>query len=201
MSTEPPQTCCSRIDSRRSVSRHLVLGPVVFAFGVLGGQSQAWLSEISIMDKAGFAAPSWLGAIPIVGMRLADTWNDALGAPGGLSALLSRVENDSLLHSLQSVSHLIVYRAFVVSVTIVEFRYDQRHFRLRVRDDGKSIDVTFLTTEGRTGHFGLHGIRERAKLMGGKLTVWSAAESGMEIELIIPATHAYAVPPRRSWFG
>jgi predicted PurR-regulated permease PerM len=96
----------------------LVLGPVVFAFGVLAGQSQAWLTEISI-NKAGFSAPSWLGAIPIVGMRLADAWNDALGAPGGLSALLGRIEGESLLHSLQSVGHLIVYHAFVVSVTIV----------------------------------------------------------------------------------
>jgi signal transduction histidine kinase len=43
-------------------------------------------------------------------------------------------------------------------------------------------------------------MRERAKLMGGKMTVWTAAESGTEIELIIPAAHAYAVPPRRSWF-
>jgi predicted PurR-regulated permease PerM len=97
----------------------LVLGPVVFAFGVLAGQSQAWLTEISFMDKAGFAAPSWLGAIPVVGMRLADAWNDALGAPGSLSALLSRIEGNSLLHSLQSAGHLIVYHAFVVSVTVV----------------------------------------------------------------------------------
>jgi signal transduction histidine kinase/ligand-binding sensor domain-containing protein len=82
----------------------------------------------------------------------------------------------------------------------VEFRYDQRQFRFRVRDDGKGIDAKFLTTEGRTGHFGLHGMRERAKLMGGKLTVWTAAESGTEIELIIPAARAYAASPRRSWF-
>ncbi len=82
----------------------------------------------------------------------------------------------------------------------VEFRYDEQQLRLRVRDDGKGIDATFLTAEGRTGHFGLHGMRERAKLMGGKMTVWTAAESGTEIELIIPAAHAYAVPPRRSWF-
>ena len=97
----------------------LVLGPVIFAFGVLAGQSQAWLTEISIMDKTGFAAPSWLGAIPVVGMRLADAWNDALGAPGGLSTLLGRIEGDSLLRSLQSVGHLIVYHAFVVSITVV----------------------------------------------------------------------------------
>jgi signal transduction histidine kinase/ligand-binding sensor domain-containing protein len=58
----------------------------------------------------------------------------------------------------------------------VEFRYDQRQLRLRVRDDGKGIDAKFLTAEGRAGHFGLHGMRERAKLMGGKLTVWTAAD-------------------------
>jgi signal transduction histidine kinase len=83
----------------------------------------------------------------------------------------------------------------------VEFRYDERELRLRVRDDGKGIDATFLKVEGRAGHFGLHGMRERAKLMGGKLTVWTAAESGTEIELVIPAAHAYAASPRRSWFA
>ena len=44
-------------------------------------------------------------------------------------------------------------------------------------------------------------MRERAKLMGGKLTVWTAAQSGTEIELIIPAAHAYAAALRRSWFA
>jgi signal transduction histidine kinase/streptogramin lyase len=83
----------------------------------------------------------------------------------------------------------------------VEFRYDERELRLRVRDDGKGINATFLAAEGRTGHFGLHGMRERAKLMGGTLAVWTAAESGTEIELIIPAAHAYAATPRRSWFA
>ncbi len=83
----------------------------------------------------------------------------------------------------------------------VEFRYDDKQIRLRIRDDGKGIDAAFLTTEGRTGHFGLHGMRERAKLMGGKLTIWTAAESGTEIELIVPAARAYAASPRRSWFA
>jgi signal transduction histidine kinase len=83
----------------------------------------------------------------------------------------------------------------------VEFRYDERQLRLRVRDDGKGIDAMFLKAEGRTGHFGLHGMRERANLMGGKLTVWTAAVSGTEIEIIIPAARAYAASPRRSWFA
>ncbi len=97
----------------------LVLGPVVFAFGILAGQGQAWLTEISIMDKSGLTAPSWLGTIPMVGTRLVGAWNDALGAPGGLSSLLSRIEDGSLLRSLHSVGHLILYHSFVIAITVV----------------------------------------------------------------------------------
>jgi glucose-6-phosphate-specific signal transduction histidine kinase len=52
----------------------------------------------------------------------------------------------------------------------VELRYDERQLRLRVRDNGKGIDPTHLGEQGRQGHFGLHGMRERAELIGGKLT-------------------------------
>jgi hypothetical protein len=44
-------------------------------------------------------------------------------------------------------------------------------------------------------------MRERAKLVGGKLTVWSELEYGTEVELSIPAAVAYATSPRRSWFA
>jgi ligand-binding sensor domain-containing protein/signal transduction histidine kinase len=74
----------------------------------------------------------------------------------------------------------------------VELWYDPREFRLRVRDDGQGIDPQILTVGGREGHFGLRGMRERAKLAGGKLTVWSAPDSGTEVELLIPGSAAYA---------
>jgi signal transduction histidine kinase len=85
----------------------------------------------------------------------------------------------------------------------VELRYDERQLRLRVRDDGKGIDPNFLKAEGRAGHFGLRGMQERAELIGGKLTVWSAPDSGTELELSIPAARAYAesLRSRRTWFG
>jgi hypothetical protein len=44
-------------------------------------------------------------------------------------------------------------------------------------------------------------MRERAKLIGGKLTVWSEHDSGTEVELSIPAAVAYATSPRRSWWS
>jgi signal transduction histidine kinase len=83
----------------------------------------------------------------------------------------------------------------------VEIRYDERQLRLRVRDDGKGIDAKHLDEQGRAGHYGLRGMRERAKLMGGKLAVRSELDSGTEVELRIPASRAYEVPPaRRRWW-
>jgi len=73
----------------------------------------------------------------------------------------------------------------------VEIRYDERRLRVRVRDDGKGIDAKLLADNGREGHFGLRGMRERANLIGGKLTVWSELHAGTEVELSIPSTHAY----------
>jgi signal transduction histidine kinase/ligand-binding sensor domain-containing protein len=84
----------------------------------------------------------------------------------------------------------------------VEIHYDARQFRLRVRDDGKGIDPEILGEQPRPGHFGLHGMRERAKIVGGQLDVWSELDSGTEIELSIPASRAYATPStRRSWWS
>ena len=83
----------------------------------------------------------------------------------------------------------------------VEIRYDERRLRLRVRDDGKGIDPKVLQKGEAAGHFGLQGMRERSKLIGGKLTVWSELDSGTEVELSVPASHAYEKfsTSRRSW--
>jgi signal transduction histidine kinase len=69
--------------------------------------------------------------------------------------------------------------------------YDEQQLRLRIRDNGRGIDSQILTHKGRTGHWGFHGMHERAKLAGGKLEVWSKLDSGTEIELSIPASSAY----------
>ena len=82
----------------------------------------------------------------------------------------------------------------------VEMRYDEKYFRVRVRDDGKGIPSDVLHGDGREGHYGLHGMRERAKLAGGKLTIWTELDSGTEIELIIPGARAYVKSTRPFWY-
>ncbi len=82
----------------------------------------------------------------------------------------------------------------------VEIHYDERELRLRLRDDGKGMDARVLDEERHGGHWGLRGMRERAKLVGGSLEVWSELDSGSEIELRIPASVAYSSPPARRWW-
>src|SRR5271166_5736904 len=83
----------------------------------------------------------------------------------------------------------------------VEIRYDDERFRLRVRDDGKGIDAEVLSAQSREGHYGLPGMRERATIMGAKLTVWSEVDAGTEVEVRVPASIAYATARRRSWLS
>ena len=72
-----------------------------------------------------------------------------------------------------------------------EIRYDDRLFRLRIRDDGKGMDPNVLDAGRRAGHWGLPGIRERAKQIGARLDFWSEAGAGTEVELTVPASIAY----------
>lgn len=71
-----------------------------------------------------------------------------------------------------------------------EITYDPSGFRVRVRDDGRGIDPTILSN-GKPGHWGLSGMRERAQGIGGRLNIWSKSGAGTEIELTIPANIAY----------
>jgi signal transduction histidine kinase/ligand-binding sensor domain-containing protein len=81
-----------------------------------------------------------------------------------------------------------------IDVAIV---YGNRQFLLRVRDDGKGIDPEVLREQGRAGHWGLAGMRERAELIGGYLEIRSQQASGTEVGLRIPASIAYATHTAR----
>jgi signal transduction histidine kinase len=72
-----------------------------------------------------------------------------------------------------------------------EIRYDSHQLRVRIRDDGKGVDPELLEARSRPGHWGLPGVRERAKRIGSELKFWSQAGAGTEVEIAIPAAIAY----------
>jgi ligand-binding sensor domain-containing protein/signal transduction histidine kinase len=82
--------------------------------------------------------------------------------------------------------------------------YDSRQFCVRVRDDGRGIDDKILEAGGRSGHWGLQGMHERAQKIGGQLKFWSRQDTGTEVELTVPAATAYqgsANKSKKFWFG
>jgi len=71
---------------------------------------------------------------------------------------------------------------------------------LRIRDNGKGIDRKVLEEGARPGHWGLPGIRERAKRIGARLKLWSEPGAGTEAELTVPGRIAYgAAPGPQGW--
>lgn len=80
--------------------------------------------------------------------------------------------------------------------------YGRRVFRLRVQDDGRGIPGDVLDSGRRDGHFGLVGMRERASVIGGTLTVRNLNGKGTEVVLDIPSAVAYDRLARRcSWLA
>lgn len=78
--------------------------------------------------------------------------------------------------------------------------YGEEALRVRVRDDGMGIEADAVARGARPGHWGLVGMRERATGISARLDVWSKRGAGTEVELVIPATVAYASPSRpRGW--
>jgi signal transduction histidine kinase len=86
---------------------------------------------------------------------------------------IARALHDTLLQSFQGVIlHL--------------------HALTFILDRPAEVSEKLLEGDGRGGHFGSAGMRERAKVAGGKLTVRTKLDCGTEIELTIPASLAYA---------
>ena len=73
----------------------------------------------------------------------------------------------------------------------VEITYDADRLRVGVRDDGRGIEPQLLSN-GKAGHWGLSGMRERAEKIGARFRIWSREGAGMEVELIIPSKVAYS---------
>jgi len=83
-----------------------------------------------------------------------------------------------------------------------EITYGDSEFVLRVRDDGIGMAPVVANQGGRAGHWGLPGMRERAKSFGARLEVWSEQGAGTEIELTVPTAVSYGKSTARhtSWF-
>lgn len=72
----------------------------------------------------------------------------------------------------------------------VELEYATRHFRLRVRDNGRGLGSD-VALSGRPGHWGIPGMRERADRLGATLALRSRLRAGTEVDLVVPGNVAF----------
>jgi signal transduction histidine kinase len=160
----------------------------------------------AILDlRSDSAAPSDLAhLLAAAGQELSGVAN------GGSPAFCVTVEgpprdiNTALQDEVYQIGREILRNAFHHSRAKkieVEIRYDAQEFRIRFRDDGIGIDPKVLHEGARAGHWGLPGVRERAKLAGAQLDFWSEMGAGTEVQVTVPASVAYAKFPEARVFG
>jgi signal transduction histidine kinase len=70
----------------------------------------------------------------------------------------------------------------------VALHSDGAHIAMEVRDTGCGFDVEALLRQPPAGHFGLDGMRERVRLLGGQFAIESATGQGTTVRVEIPCT-------------
>ncbi|HEV3437942.1 MAG TPA: two-component regulator propeller domain-containing protein [Gemmata sp.] len=81
-----------------------------------------------------------------------------------------------------------------------EITYGDRLFNLRIRDNGCGMDTRVHDRGNSARHWGLTGMRERAKAFGGRVEVWSQDGAGTEVDLTISTSIAYGPSSARFKF-
>jgi signal transduction histidine kinase len=108
----------------------------------------------------------------------------------GTVRMLHPVVNDELVAICNEVLTNAFRHSRAKSIDI-DIVYRRRSLDVRIRDDGIGIDAAVIA-HGRQGHFGLAGMRERAQKVRATLHISSRRNAGTEVEIVVPASVAYA---------
>ena len=101
-------------------------------------------------------------------------------AIGGSYPLPTRLEV-GLYRIVQEGLTNVIYHADARQVNI-DLAITTEQITLVLKDDGRGFDPGQVPT----GHFGLIGLNERVKLLGGKLKIESSPGAGVRVEVVIP---------------
>jgi signal transduction histidine kinase len=71
----------------------------------------------------------------------------------------------------------------------IELRY-ARDLSLCMKDNGVGIDPE-IVEEGKAGHFGINGMKERSARIGARITIKSTLNAGTEVTLRVPGDVVY----------
>jgi signal transduction histidine kinase/ligand-binding sensor domain-containing protein len=125
--------------------------------------------------------------------------------PGSMEATLSVVGVARDMHpivrdEIYRIGYEAIRNAYLHSRATrleVELRYEQ-DLTIRVRDNGVGIEPA-IASQGKDGHFGLRGMRERAARIGAHLTIATSPASGTDVTLVVPGRIVFrkTKPPQK----
>ena len=114
-----------------------------------------------------------------------DRFIQEAGIPCDLELSLheNRLSTEVLDHALGLLSEALANVMKHAQATRVNVRFliHKDELELEVRDDGRGFDIQH---ENGAGHYGLLGMRERARLTGGALTIESDPETGTQVRFV-----------------
>jgi signal transduction histidine kinase/ligand-binding sensor domain-containing protein len=103
---------------------------------------------------------------------------------------LQRLGEEALRNAFQHAN------ASQISATLT---YRNSQLLFHVRDDGIGMPREIAARGERTGHYGLIGMRERARRIGGELSIVSREGAGTEVLVSLPGKTAYAKRGSPAW--
>ncbi|MBV9229440.1 MAG: GAF domain-containing sensor histidine kinase [Chloroflexi bacterium] len=97
--------------------------------------------------------------------------------PARIEVGLYRIAQEALANALRHAE------AQHIEITLT---VDEQWARLIVQDDGRGFDPDTVTQSVGAGHFGLTGMAERVKLLGGRICIQSEPGAGTCVDVSIP---------------
>lgn len=149
------------------------------------GRESVWdirppeLDEVDLPRAVEFAARRGVGDLPIV--VTVDTVGTCRKLPRDLETTVLRVSREAVANAVRHG------RPRTIAVMLA---YEEGNVLLRVQDDGAGFEPTGVSIAADNGHWGLRGMHERARNVGGAVQVHSAAGTGTCVELRLPSPPA-----------
>ena len=73
----------------------------------------------------------------------------------------------------------------------VNLEYRKRSLLMSIADDGHGLDPAVSQDGSKSSHFGVMGMRERARQLGAQFRIHSKCTAGTRVEVIVPARRAF----------
>nr|WP_315249150.1 two-component regulator propeller domain-containing protein [uncultured Duganella sp.] len=124
-------------------------------------------------------------------LRMPDAPPLQLQVSGPPRALHPLVYEELLAIATEAIAN--AYRHTSAGSIHVQLHYDARELRLNIRDDGAGIPAEVLAAGGRSNHWGIRGMLERAEKIKARLKLHSAAGAGTEWRLTLAYQYAVCV--------